>query len=142
MPLDGDIADNGVQSFPTGGPAFPRSGWFLDNNYFAEEQEGMALRDYFAAAALQGCVEADMRQSPVLRDAQYVVSKAYQYADVMLAARELTKKTGVDEPSAEIAADPAESDCNHLWREMMRDNGKAYKQRCIYCGIEAELGAV
>ena len=54
-------------------------------------QEGMTLRDYFAAAALQGQMAgADWGDcSPHVASA-----RAYKYADAMLAAREQTRKAG------------------------------------------------
>lgn len=52
---------------------------------------GMTLRDYFAAAALQGQMAgADWGDcSPHVASA-----RAYKYADAMLAAREQTRKAG------------------------------------------------
>jgi hypothetical protein len=67
----------------TGGPAFP-------NQYglnFSEKQ-GMTLRDYFAAQAMNGMIA--MRQSsPNHSDAIIAIAKyAYEQADEMLKARE------------------------------------------------------
>jgi hypothetical protein len=67
-----------------GGPAFP----CVDGgaNYL---QEGMSLRDYFAAKAMQAmAVEYDMR--PDIYD-MVICEKAYKIADAMLAAREAEK---------------------------------------------------
>ena len=62
----------------TGGPAFPSPRW----EGWGSPQEGMTLRDYFAAKALQG----------ILHDADVfwagAAPLAYQYADAMLKARE------------------------------------------------------
>lgn len=69
-----------------GGPAFPRNtrkyqtheGWKFD-----PAQSGMSLRDYFAAAALQGML-ADHETNPTPERA---ASLAYEFADAMLAER-------------------------------------------------------
>ena len=57
----------------TGGPAFPTIGTDID---------GMTLRDYFAAKAMQGI------QSRVNWDMVAVARLAYEQADEMLKARE------------------------------------------------------
>ena len=65
----------------TGGPAFPSpTDGMLDN-------EGMTLRDYFAAKAMQGLLAQSLGTalgSPVEAAADY----AYAMADAMLKARE------------------------------------------------------
>jgi hypothetical protein len=49
-------------------------------------QEGMTLRDYFAAKAMQAIIgREDNRFTTTL---EFVGGKAYQYADAMLKARE------------------------------------------------------
>ena len=73
----------------TGGPAFPNS--FPDtpdDEYYVAN--GMTLRDYFAAKAMQGAIahglfNADKASSDY---AEYVATVAYVYADAMLKARE------------------------------------------------------
>ena len=67
-----------------GGAAFPRP---LSRDELTDtlswEQEGMTLRDYFAAAALQGLISTpDTGGSP----GEFAKS-AYDYADAMLEAR-------------------------------------------------------
>ena len=66
----------------TGGPAFPSpTDGMLDN-------EGMTLRDYFAAKAAQGIMAGKF---PINKesDAEHKVAKAaYIFADAMLKARE------------------------------------------------------
>jgi hypothetical protein len=74
-----------------GGPAFPRpaseytkSGSCPDGNDPIQEQDGMSLRDYFAAQAMAGLTPAaDL--TPVA-----VAELAYAYADAMLVARQQT----------------------------------------------------
>ena len=76
----------------TGGPAFPRNhvpGSVTTDGEgrqyhtpFMPAQEGMTLRDYFAAAALQGLLA-----STKTADGSAVVS-AYRVADAMLAERD------------------------------------------------------
>lgn len=61
----------------TGGPAFP-----ADRLYKNEWQDGMALRDYFAAKVLQGLLIDDTN---IHGSAKF----AYEVADAMLKAREL-----------------------------------------------------
>ena len=68
----------------TGGHAFPRPGDF-------NPQQGMTLRDYFAAKAMQallGCAEwranlDDENNSP----SEFTAFSAYEMADAMLKAR-------------------------------------------------------
>ncbi len=75
----------------TGGQAFPRQQWEYDgqNNVLQYQEEGMTLRDYFAAKAMQG-----MLANPGMWDlinekhAQSVAIDAFQVADAMLKARE------------------------------------------------------
>jgi hypothetical protein len=62
-----------------GGPAFPRSA--TDH---CHSQEGMTLRDYFAAAAMKVILEDPRTRIPHA----YVALNAYYMADAMLKARE------------------------------------------------------
>ena len=62
----------------TGGPAFPTTKP-LDS--WGDPNQGMTLRDYFAAKAMQGLMDAAM---PMPEIAQ----AAYQMADDMLKARD------------------------------------------------------
>lgn len=63
-----------------GGPAFPIPGWKDDPDF-----NGMTLRDYFAAKAMQG-----WSSNPIPQDSsiQEVAAWAYRQADAMLAARD------------------------------------------------------
>ena len=61
----------------TGGPAFPRP--HSGTSQFA--QEGMTLRDYFAAKAMQALIDDDCLFSEIPQ-------QAYVLADQMLKARE------------------------------------------------------
>lgn len=58
----------------TGGPVFP-------NNFVSPKNQGMTMRDYFAAKAMQGM------QSRVNWDMVAVARLAYEQADEMLEAR-------------------------------------------------------
>jgi hypothetical protein len=77
-----------------GGSAFPRPlsvshGSVTDHQYSACEQDGMSLRDYFAAKAMQGLLHDtahfDAKAELVVRA---VADLAYDYADAMLKVRE------------------------------------------------------
>lgn len=82
----------------TGGPAFPRPGYYPDmentaredfNEKFAhrsEPQEGMQLRDYFAAAALTGTLAYQGHGARQITP-QEAAMEAYAMADAMLAER-------------------------------------------------------
>lgn len=63
----------------TGGPAFP--GVDYANQFGKKNPEGMTLRDYFAAKALQGILFEGLTENETARH-------AYELADAMLAARE------------------------------------------------------
>lgn len=65
----------------TGGSAFPTKAYDLEREQLVRE-EGMALRDYFAAKAMQTL--AAYEEYPPERAAY----RAYDYADAMLKARE------------------------------------------------------
>ena len=60
----------------TGGPAFPHS-------RLGSDADGMTLRDYFAAKALQGLLACPEVGGKVWE----FVELAYEYADAMLKAR-------------------------------------------------------
>lgn len=61
-------------------PAFPTL--HIDDPEYRWTENGMTLRDYFAAAALTGLME----QSGVLHDKE-IAKWAYEFADAMLKAR-------------------------------------------------------
>jgi len=65
----------------TGGPAFPRP--FSGTTQYA--QEGMTLRDYFAAQAVQGLLASPVQPQS---GADMYAQDAYVIADAMLEARE------------------------------------------------------
>jgi hypothetical protein len=67
----------------TGGPAFP---FWCDSNGMANFQ-GMTLRDYFAAKAMQGLMSA---RNPILTKIADIAEGAYEMADAMLAERSKT----------------------------------------------------
>jgi hypothetical protein len=67
-----------------GGPAFPLAGSF---DYSYEPQDGMSLRDYFAAAALQGLLAHIIGVENANGRTSKYAERAYAYADAMLAAR-------------------------------------------------------
>ena len=72
----------------TVGQAFPRQQWEYDgqNNVLQYQEEGMTLRDYFAAKAMQGiCSHPDTWG---LISSKNIATTAYELADAMLKARE------------------------------------------------------
>jgi hypothetical protein len=75
-------------STDTGGPAFPNEGF----NGWGKPQEGMTLRDYFAAKAMQGLMGRSWADSATgkLPENLHAVwaTAAYQMADAMLKARQ------------------------------------------------------
>lgn len=77
----------------TGGQAFPRQQWEYDgqNNVLQYQEEGMTLRDYFAAKAMQAMIS---NSSIIDNDSDgainYASSAAYKFADAMIRAREAT----------------------------------------------------
>ena len=77
----------------TGGPAFP--GFDYIDQHGKKNPEGMTLRDYFAAKAMQGLMagrwKADMHGIPYdayRADADEWAKSAYHFADAMLKARD------------------------------------------------------
>lgn len=77
----------------TGGQAFPRQQWEYDghNNVLQYQEEGMTLRDYFAAKALSGWLASypESCTHPIVAgNADEVAKHSYMLADAMLNARE------------------------------------------------------
>ena len=73
----------------TGGPAFPTEVW--DNEGVPHHTEGMTLRDYFAAKAMQSTLadNAYVERTETASEWLAMVAKAsYEMADAMLKARE------------------------------------------------------
>lgn len=72
-------------SKPNGGPAFPGgiNSVYTDLDEGEPTQAGMTLRDYFAAAALQGFMVNNNGRFTPTQDAGY----CYKIADAMLEAR-------------------------------------------------------
>jgi hypothetical protein len=66
-----------------GGPAFPSTIQYFPDDKNANEEQGMTLRDWFAGQALAGMLIGEW-----LSD-KGVATLAYEYADAMLAAREV-----------------------------------------------------
>ena len=64
----------------TGGPAFPNPRW----EGWGSPQQGMTLRDYFAAKAMQAILSNPNYELPD----EKLAGSSYVIADVMLKARE------------------------------------------------------
>ena len=74
----------------TGGPAFPSG--LIDpstpEDAVQSLHEGMTLRDYFAAKAMQGLItSASLSRTESWYDEERVAESAYKMADAMLKAR-------------------------------------------------------
>lgn len=72
----------------TGGPAFPAEEWndTVDSRVVNPiRHQGMTLRDYFAAMAMQGMLAGNKRPS------ERLTTHSYRYADAMLEAREVNE---------------------------------------------------
>lgn len=75
----------------TGGQAFPRKQWEYDgqNSVLQYQEEGMTLRDYFAAKAMQAMISnPQMIDNDSDSAVNYAASAAYKFSDAMLKARE------------------------------------------------------
>ena len=73
-----------------GGPAFPRPA-VNDKMGWLGAQQGMTLRDYFAAAALTGILASYANEQHVA-DSESCAKEAYERADSMLAERAKEQK--------------------------------------------------
>ena len=60
--------------------AFPRQPIYYAETKTVDKQDGMELRDYFAAQAMQGLIAAD-------RPFDFAAQSAYIIADLMMEAR-------------------------------------------------------
>ena len=72
----------------TGGPAFPTDAYDLERQTTVRE-EGMTLRDYFAAKAMQKMLGSEVEAKWMLNtfNTTSVSEAAYRMADAMLKAR-------------------------------------------------------
>jgi hypothetical protein len=71
--------------YKNGGPAFPTKVYDVEREQLVRE-EGMTLRDYFAAKAMQGIMSDPSEAQPYTND--QLAQWAYQVADAMLKARD------------------------------------------------------
>lgn len=67
-----------------GGPAFPVPMFAVGHAKYEAKQQGLTLRDYFAAKAMQGFAACDAEWPT----AEAVAVNAYEWADAMLKARQ------------------------------------------------------
>jgi hypothetical protein len=72
-----------VSNTDTGGPAFPQSDRVVTALSISNSQ-GMTMRDYFAAKAMQGDFNAGVSDN----EFNAVAKRAYEMANAMLKARE------------------------------------------------------
>ena len=66
----------------TGGPAFPRPASEAHQHGMHSPQEGISMRDYFAAKAMQSLITVQFQTKQ-----PQSVETAYEWADAMLEAR-------------------------------------------------------
>ena len=90
-----------MNEIETGGPAFPTFHQSTLNGHPIPEMEGMALRDYFAAKAMQGRMAgtypwSDLEFKPIngLTTIENEAALAYKVADAMLKARAKATASG------------------------------------------------
>lgn len=84
-----------------GGPAYPQGESYYTTDLAGHQTDhrkaalhrGMSLRDYFAAAALQGMLSATKEDHPWPGADQYA-RLAHEFADAMLKARGVTPQSG------------------------------------------------
>jgi hypothetical protein len=75
-----------------GGPAFPASALIVeDGKQKLQLQEGMTLRDYFAAKVMQGMLasQSEYMGAFSVDEAHKAADMSYKFADAMLKAREM-----------------------------------------------------
>ena len=67
-------------------PAFP-------NNFISEDKQGMTLRDYFAAKAMQGLIASPRTPSGTVGDvtSDLVANLSYAVANAMMGARNVAQ---------------------------------------------------
>jgi len=70
----------------TGGPAFPFSSLEPEGPAVYKDNEGMTLRDYFAAKAMAALFDSDAGHNAM--ECQMIAEEAYAMADEMLKERE------------------------------------------------------
>ena len=73
-----------MKAINDGGPAFPRNGHPDKNDL---PIDGMSLRDYFAAKAMQGYISGCLHIARAEYIIQSVVKSSYEIADAMIEAR-------------------------------------------------------
>lgn len=71
-----------------GGSAFPGT---IDKRALEQPAPGMSLRDYFAAAALQGMFANPRWDARQVSDPKRAAFSAYNYADAMLSERKKSR---------------------------------------------------
>lgn len=75
---------------PQNPSAFPRPMTEIPNGAFDDGENGMTLRDYFAAKAMQGILAGNYYNAILTNNGEdsFIVERAYELADAMLAERE------------------------------------------------------
>jgi len=84
-----EIANAPPPTIEDGGPAYPTNNWEKMVPLSTGYHEGMTLRDYFAAKAVQAWMTGWATDRPSLLRADVMADKAYEAANAMLKARQL-----------------------------------------------------
>ena len=137
--------DDGAPAFPR-----PRDTWPDPDNPAAadivEEQDGMSLLDHFAGLALPlthsqvGAMPLSQIKGKGYRSRNEAVAvEAYALAQAFVDVRSkwLAEEITLTDDGEAVPQQIIDPDCDHRWREVMDDKGKAYMARCVHCGSEA-----
>ena len=101
-----ELAAQGGAAIETGGQAFPRAG-FEGETCYSKPHDGMTLRDYFAAKAMQSLVQALIVSGHYSNEQTNIASIAYEHADAMLAEREKGRQVEAARVRDSLATAPA-----------------------------------
>lgn len=86
--MAGTFGENRKVEIETGGYAFPVPEAVNGGNNKQPTNKGMSLRDYFAAAALQGLLSRPAANNTIPRSRTSIAASAYAWADALIEARD------------------------------------------------------
>lgn len=139
-----------------GGPAYPVNIKKGEIDDFANamgdaiQNPGMTLLDYFAGIALPLKYDqikpmpiADVKAKGYRDHHEAAAVESYALAQAMVDVRSkwLAEEIRLTDQTEEPAAQTADSNCVHRWRDVFAPGqAKAQKRRCVECGAEAGIG--